>query len=96
MLDIVDNLYAPETYASEIAGYTISGGNVTLTLATTRATWNDGVITNKRVVVGRVVLSLHAAQALSFELFDFLKKHGLDPAKQGANTPQQPAYANVQ
>ncbi len=79
MLEIVDNLHAPETYASEIAGYTIANGNVTLTVATTRATWQDGTVTNKRVVVARIVLSLNAAQALSVELYDFLKKHDLVP-----------------
>jgi hypothetical protein len=81
LLEIIDNLHAPETYASEIAGYTIAQGNVTLTLATTRATWQDGNVTNKRVVVARVVLSLSAAQALSVELFDFLKKQDLVPAQ---------------
>jgi hypothetical protein len=89
MLEIIDNLHAPELYAGEIAGYTIAQGNVTLTLVTTRATWNDGGITNRRVVVGRIVLSLGAAQALSFELFNFLKKHGVDPA-------QTPGCAQVQ
>jgi hypothetical protein len=81
MLEIIDNLHAPEIYASEIAGYTIAHGNITLTLITTRATWNAAGIVNKRVVVGRVVLSLGAAQALSVELFDFLKKQGVDPAQ---------------
>jgi hypothetical protein len=81
LLEIVDNLHAPEIYASEIAGYTIAQGNVTLTIATTRATWQDGNVSNKRVVVARIVLSLSAAQALSVELFDFLKKQDLVPAQ---------------
>jgi hypothetical protein len=81
MLEIVDNLHAPEIYASEITGYTIGHGNVTLTLASSRASWNDQGVPNKRVVVGRMVLSLSAAQALSVELFGFLRNHGLDPTK---------------
>jgi hypothetical protein len=79
--DIVDDWHAPELYACEIVGYTIASGNVALTLASNRAFFTAAGHETKRVVVGRVVLSLTAAQALSFELFEFLKTHGLDPAK---------------
>jgi hypothetical protein len=86
LLEIIDNLHAPEIYSAEIAGYTIAQGNITLTLATTRATWSEATVTNKRVIVARIVLSLGAAQALSVELFDFLKKHGLNPAQKPDDT----------
>ncbi len=79
--DIVDDLHAPETYACEIVGYSLTSGNVTLTLASNRAFFTNAGHEAKRVVVGRVVLSLTAAQALSFELYDFLKTNGLDPAR---------------
>jgi hypothetical protein len=79
--ELVDNLHAPEIYASEITGYTISNGNVTLTLASVRASWEDAGVPNKRVVVGRIVLSMSAAQALSVELFQLLNKQGLNPAR---------------
>ena len=32
MLEVVDNQNAPEIFASEVAGYTIAGGNLSLTL----------------------------------------------------------------
>jgi hypothetical protein len=79
--EIVDNLHAPETYACEIVGYSLTSGNVTLTLASNRAFFTNAGYENKRVVVGRIVLSLASAQSLSFELYDFLKKNGLSPAR---------------
>ena len=77
MLEVIDNQNAPEIFASEVAGYTIAGGNLSLTLASTRATWAEGVITNKRFIVGRIILPLGAASIMSVELFDFLKKHSV-------------------
>jgi hypothetical protein len=80
-IDIVDDWHAPELYACEIVGYTIASGNVALTLASNRAYFTAAGYETKRVVVGRIVHSLTAAQALSFELYEFLKTHGLDPAR---------------
>jgi hypothetical protein len=80
-LDLIDDWHGPETYASEIVGYSLNSGNVTLTLASNRALFSSAGHETKRVVVGRVVLSLTAAQALSFELYDFLKTQGLNPGR---------------
>jgi hypothetical protein len=87
--ELIDNLLAPEIYASEITGYTISNGNVTLTLASVRASWEDPGTPNKRVVVGRIVLSMGAAQALSVELFQLLNKQGLNPARKSQGVQVQ-------
>ena len=75
MFEIIDNQSYPEIFASAIVGYTIADGNLSLTLASTRSTWTDGVVTNKRVVVGRVILPISTANIMSIAMFDFLKKH---------------------
>lgn len=86
---LVDNLHAPELYASEIAGFSVASGNIALTLASVRASWNDEGAPNRRVVVGRLVLPIPAAQALAIELYNFLKNHGLDPAGKPEGTSVQ-------
>jgi hypothetical protein len=80
-LDLIDDWHVHETYATEIVGYSLNGGNVTLTLASDRALFSSAGNETKRVVVGRAVLSLTAAQALSFELYDFLKIQDLNPGR---------------
>ena len=86
---IVDNLHAPELYTCEIIGYSLTGGNITLTMASNRAFFTNEGHETKRVVVGRVVMSLVAAQLLSLELYDFLKRNRLDPAKKSDDAPLQ-------
>jgi hypothetical protein len=86
---IVDDLHGMELYATEVSGFTLAHGNVTLTLSSLRASWDDEGIPNKRVVVGRIVLPSASAQVLALELYDFLKSRGLDPAPMPEGTQVQ-------
>lgn len=88
-IPLVDNLFAPEVYATEITGYSVSHGHVTLTLASLRASWSEPGNPNKRVVIGRVVLPVKTAQILVTELYGFLVKHDLDPNAKTPDTPIQ-------
>ncbi len=44
---IVDDLHGVELYATEVSGFTLAHGNVTLTLSSLRASWDDEGIPNK-------------------------------------------------
>ena len=81
----IDNPMAPDVFADEAAGFFIHNGVVKITLLSARVNHatNPGPI--NRVVIGRLALSIAAAQSLSVGLFDFLKSRGLGP-----NQPTEP------
>jgi hypothetical protein len=79
-LSLVDNPHAPDVYADEVVGFFINNGVVKITLSSARV--NHGVNPGpvNRVVIGRLVMPIQAAQALAAGLFDFLKSRGADPS----------------
>ena len=77
--ELVENPFADDIFAGGATSYAvIMGSNIAITLATPR--WNRSKSCFEKVVVGRLVLPIPGAQALAMELFDFLKKKGLDAA----------------
>ena len=85
---LVENLFAPEIFASESAFFATAPGVVAITLTSFRFDNSTDPAVHKRVVVGRLVMPTVGAQALAVGLYDFLKKNGLDPAPPPAD-PQQ-------
>lgn len=81
---LVDNPFAPELLATGFAGIANIGGIVTLTLESARYDHSRPNPTIERVVVGRVSLPVHAAQALVTALNGFLEQQGLSPSKAAA------------
>lgn len=75
-IKIEENLAAPEIFATEGTYFALVGPNVTVTLTSLR--WDNGVQPPvlKRVVVGRLVMPIAAAQSLTVTLYDHLAKHG--------------------
>jgi hypothetical protein len=87
-LPLVENLSAPELFASEAYFLSTSPGVVTITLTSFRFDISTEPAVQKRVVIGRLVMPISGAQGLAVGLYDFLKKHGLDPAPPPTD-PQQ-------
>ena len=75
----VENLSAPELFASEASSFSIDSGVVSITFASHRYDNSVTPAMLNKVVVGRVVLPPIAARNLAASLYDFLAKNGMDP-----------------
>jgi hypothetical protein len=78
---LVDDPHAPEYFASSCCGFSIGQGHVTLTFESARCNHFDPKCGMTRVVVGRVVLPIQAAQALVIELNTALQRSGFNPSR---------------
>jgi hypothetical protein len=76
---MIDDPHAPEFFTSRCCGFSIGQGNVTLTFESVRCNHFDPNGAMSRVVVGRVVMPIQAAQALVLELNSSLQGSGLSP-----------------
>lgn len=78
----VEDVKAPELYASSAPFFAILNGVVTITLASKR--WDNGVspAVQRNVTVGRLVMPAGAAQELAVGLHDFLEKQGISLVSQ--------------
>ena len=76
---LVENLYAPEVFATEPAAFSHGHGTVTITFSSWRFDNSTDPAVQKRVVIARLVMPTAGAQALAAGLYDYLKKAGLDP-----------------
>ena len=74
---VVENLHAPEIFASDVPNFSIGNGVVTLTLASLR--FDNAVAPAEKhlVTVGRVVLPIASARALATGLHSFLEQQGV-------------------
>lgn len=88
LIAIEENLSAPELYATEATYFGITGPNATVTLTSLR--WDSSMQPPvlKRVVVGRLVMPISAAQAFTVSLYDHLAKNGF-PVQGGPGNPVQ-------
>jgi hypothetical protein len=77
----IDDPTAPEFFASGCCGFSIGQGHVTLTFESVRCNHFDANGAMTRVVVGRVVMPVQAAQALVLELNNSLQRSGFSPSR---------------
>ena len=79
LAEFTENVFAPEVFASEAAFFSIAAGNLTITFASYR--WDNSTrpATQRRVVVGRLVMPVLGGQHLAAALYNYLKKKGLIP-----------------
>jgi hypothetical protein len=75
----LDDPRAPEFFTSACCGFSIGQGNVTLTFESARCNHFDPNRAMNRVVVGRIVMPIQAAQALVIELNNSLQRSGYSP-----------------
>jgi hypothetical protein len=78
-LSFVDNLHAPEVFASSCTGFFVENGVVHLTFESLRVNHATSPGPVNRVVIARLVMPISGAQGLAAGLYDFLKNQGLDP-----------------
>jgi hypothetical protein len=77
---LIDDPHAPEFFATSCCGFSIGQGHVTLTFESARCNHFDPKCGMSRVVVGRIVLPIQAAQALVIELNTSLQRSGFSPS----------------
>lgn len=78
---LIDNPFAPEIFATGLAGFANLSGMIVVTLESARCDHARQPPSLERVVVGRVALTSAAAQALVAGLNQFLEEQGLSPSK---------------
>jgi hypothetical protein len=78
---LIDDPHAPEFFATSCCGFSIGQGHVTLTFESARCNHFDPQGSMNRVVVGRIVLPIQAAQALVIELNTSLQRSGFNPSR---------------
>jgi hypothetical protein len=78
---LIDDPHAPEFFATSCCGFSIGQGHVTLTFESARCNHFDPQCAMSRVVVGRIVLPIQAAQALVIELNTSLQRSGFNPSR---------------
>jgi hypothetical protein len=67
----IDNPHAPDVFADAATGWFLSGGNVRITFESVRANHMHQAPLN-RVVIGRLVMPMDAAEAMAKQLLDFI------------------------
>jgi len=77
---IVENLLAPEFFATEAQSISLVQGMISIAFTSSRYDYSQTPSVLKKVVVSRVVMSPVGAQSLAVRLFAFLDQKGLGPA----------------
>ena len=80
-VNFVDNPHAPDVFATDAAGFFRIDGNIMIAFESLHVDHVTSPGPVNRVVIGRLVLPIPAAQRLALSLFDFLKRQGFDPAE---------------
>ena len=88
-IGFIDNPMAPDIYADEATGFHFVNGVVKITFSAARVNHVSSPGPVSRVVIGRLVMSIPAAQGLAVGLFDFLKKQGVDFSATGTDGPKK-------
>ncbi len=86
---LIDNVFCPEIIAGGISGLSIFNGIVSVTLENARCDHSKTPPPLERVVVGRISMSVPAAQALLSVLYQFLNDHNLNPLAANAEVTTQ-------
>jgi hypothetical protein len=77
---VVENLLAPEFFATEAQSISLVQGMISIAFSSARYDYSETPSVLKKVVVSRVVMSPIGAQSLAVRLFAFLDQKGLGPA----------------
>ena len=80
-VNLIDDPHAPEFFTSRCCGFSLGQGNITLTFESVRYDHYNPDGAMNRVVVGRIVMPIQAAQALVVDLNSSLQGSGLSPSQ---------------
>lgn len=83
---IVENLLAPEFFATEAQSISLVQGMISIAFSSSRYDYSQTPSVLKKVTVSRIVMSPVGAQALAVRLFAFLDQKGFGP---GPKDPKQ-------
>jgi hypothetical protein len=78
---LINNPHAPEVFTTGCCGLSIGPGTVTVTFESAHCDHSDPNCPIERVVVNRMVMPIHAAQALVLQLNDALQRSGHSPSQ---------------
>lgn len=78
---LIDNPFAPDIFATGFAGFFNNGGTILITFESTRCDHSREPGVLERMVVGRLALTVPAAQNLVAHLNVFLERQGLSPSR---------------
>ena len=82
--EVVENLLAPEVFASEATFMSIGLGVVSITFTSFRWDYSASPARQRKVVIGRLTMPVSGARGLAAGLSDFLAKHGIEaPPRSG-------------
>lgn len=74
---LLENIMAPEIFASSVASFTLNDGILTIVLGSLRFDNSAVPAERKLVVIGRVSMPISGAHTLTVGLHNFLEQHGL-------------------
>jgi hypothetical protein len=83
---IVENLLAPEFFATEAQSISLVQGMISIAFSSSRYDYSQNPSVLKKVTVSRIVMSPVGAQALAVRLFAFLDQKGFGA---GPKDPKQ-------
>jgi hypothetical protein len=73
-LQFVDNPMAPDIFADGLSGYFLKDGNVRMTFETVRESHVSSPGSMSRIVIGRLVMPIDAAENMARGVLDFIQK----------------------
>lgn len=80
MTKLIHNPYSQDIYADAAVGFFTYNGNMRITLESVRSDYTQEPISTDRVVVGRLVMPVAAAEALAKGILDQLERLKSSPA----------------
>jgi hypothetical protein len=86
--DFLDNPHAPDVFADAAAGFFHVNGNIKITFESARVEHSSSPGPVHRVVIGRLVMPVAAAEAFAKGLLDFIETQRNAAQEQGSATLQ--------
>ncbi len=88
MTKLIHNPYSQDIYADAAVGFFTYSGNMRITLESVRSNYTQEPIATDRVVVGRLVMPVAAAEALAKGILEQLERLKAEPVVQSSTTVQ--------
>ena len=80
-LPVLANPFALDVFADEAISFDNVFGTIRITFAAAKPIEPAPPSDSQFVTVGRLIMTVPGAQRLALSLYDYLKKHGLDPSE---------------
>jgi hypothetical protein len=84
----LNNPHSPDVFSTDATGFVVMEGTIGITFESSKIDHSTSPGPTNRVVIGRLVMPIPAAQRLALGLYDFLEKQGLGVPKKDAKEVQ--------